>query len=69
MPNSPKFRIRFSIHPVWYDKDNIEYKVLRVKGNHVRLDYSQKLGTTFKKGVDISKKKLFSDFSSKPYPL
>ena len=67
MQNNRPFRIRLSIHPVWYDKENIEYRVLRVKGNHVRLDYSKKLKTTYTKSVDISKKELFDKFSSKPH--
>lgn len=58
-------RWKVKLHKYWFDRDGIRYEVLREKGNHVRLDCSEKMNTTYILKKDISKKDLFKDYTSK----
>lgn len=69
MENEPikylKRRWKVKLHKYWFDSDGIRYEVLKEKGNHVRLDYSKKMNTTYIFKKDISKKDLFKHYTSK----
>ena len=63
--NYLKRRWKIKLHKYWFDSDGIVYEVLKEKGNHVRLDYSNKLNKSYKIHEDISKKYLFENFTTK----
>lgn len=56
---------RIKLRKFWFDSNGIVYEVLRDKGNHVRLDYSNKLKKSYKIYKNVSKKYLFENFTTK----